>query len=117
MGDGSQAGRGPGAVWNGAALARGLEFSAREKGVRFMLNRHMDEIIREQQFSGRVIGIKASYTPRFDPETGARLESLWQNGNIDERRETIYIRAKGRSSSAAAATAPIRSSAACSTPH
>jgi hypothetical protein len=30
---------GPGAVWNGAALTRGLEFSAREKGVRFMLNR------------------------------------------------------------------------------
>ena len=29
----------PGAVWNGAALTRGLEFSAREKGVRFMLNR------------------------------------------------------------------------------
>ena len=85
---------GPGAVWNGAALTRGLEFSAREKGVKFMLNRRMTEIIREQQFSGRVLGIKASYTPRFNPETGARLESLWSNGNIDERRATIYIRAK-----------------------
>ena len=41
-----------------------------------MLNRRMTEIIREQQFSGRVLGIKASYTPRFDPDTGARLESL-----------------------------------------
>ena len=85
---------GPGAVWNGAALTRGLEFSAREKGVKFMLNRRMTEIIREQQFSGRVLGIKASYTPRFDPDTGAQLESLWDNGNIDERRETVYIRAK-----------------------
>ncbi|HVZ15174.1 MAG TPA: FAD-binding protein, partial [Bauldia sp.] len=56
--------------------------------------RHMDEIIREQQFSGRVIGIKASYSPRFNPETGVRLESFWQNGNIDERRETIYVRAR-----------------------
>jgi FAD binding domain len=93
MGDGSKL-AGPGAVWNGAALTRCLEFSAREKGVRFMLNRRMTEIIREQQFSGRVLGIKASYTPRFDPDTGARLESLWQNGNIDERRATIYIRAK-----------------------
>ena len=54
----------------------------------------MDEIIREQQFSGRVIGIKASYTPRFAPETGARLESFWQNGNTDERAPTIHIRAK-----------------------
>jgi len=71
-----------------------LEFSAREKGVRFILNRHMDEIIREQQFSGRVVGIRASYSPRTDPVTGRRLESLWQNGNVDDRTETIYIRAR-----------------------
>jgi hypothetical protein len=83
-----------GARTNGAALARPLEFSAREKGVRFILNRHMDEIIREQQFSGRVVGIRASYSPRFDPQTGAQLQSLWQNGNIDDRAETIYIRAR-----------------------
>src|ERR1700754_384380 len=75
----------PGAVWNGAALTRGLEYSAREKGVKFMLNRRMTEIVREQQFSGRVLGIRASYSPRFSPETGSRLESLWSNGNIDER--------------------------------
>ncbi|HZM44429.1 MAG TPA: FAD-dependent oxidoreductase [Burkholderiales bacterium] len=85
---------GPGAVWNGAALTRGLEFSAREKGVRFMLNRRMTEIIREQQFSGRVLGVRASYTPRFDLSTKARLESYAQNGNIDERRATVNIRAK-----------------------
>jgi succinate dehydrogenase/fumarate reductase flavoprotein subunit len=84
----------PGAVNNGAALARPLEFAAREKGVRFIVNMHMDEIIREQQFSGRVIGVKASYSPRFDPSTGRRLESYFQNGNIDDRRETIYIKAK-----------------------
>src|SRR5687767_2782448 len=84
----------PGARINGAALSRGLEFSAREKGIRFLLNRHMDEIIREQQFSGRVVGIRASYSPRFDPQTGARLESLWQNGNVDDRTETIFIRAR-----------------------
>jgi len=83
-----------GARTNGAALARPLEFSAREKGVQFILNRHMDEIIREQQFSGRVVGIRASYSPRFDSVSGARLESLWQNGNIDDRSETIYIRAR-----------------------
>jgi hypothetical protein len=84
----------PGWVYGGFCLSRCLEFSAREKGIRFILNRHMDEIIREQQFSGRVLGIKASYTPRFDLETGVRLESFWQNGNTDERAATIYIRAK-----------------------
>jgi len=85
---------GPGAVWNGAALTRGLEFSAREKGVQFMLNRRMTEVIREQPFAGRVLGVRASYTPRFDLSTKARLESYSQNGNVDERRETINIRAK-----------------------
>src|SRR5262245_40033478 len=84
----------PGWVYGGFCLSRCLEFSAREKGVRFMLNRHMDEIIREAQFTGRVLGIKASYTPRFDPETGARLESFWQNGNTDERTAAITIRAR-----------------------
>jgi FAD binding domain len=84
----------PGWVWGGFAISRSMEFSAREKGVRFMLNRHMDELIREQPFSGRVLGVKASYTPRMHPETGARLESFWQNGNIDERAGTIYIRAR-----------------------
>jgi hypothetical protein len=93
MGDGAKVAS-PGARTNGAALSRCLEFSAREKGVRIMLNRHMDEIIREQQFSGRVVGIRASYSPRLDPRTGARLESLWQNGNIDDRTETIFIRAR-----------------------
>jgi hypothetical protein len=84
----------PGAVWNGAALTRCLEFSAREKGVRFMLNRRMTEIIREQPFSGRVVGVRASYTPRFTPGTKTRMESYAQNSNIDERRATISIRAR-----------------------
>ena len=84
----------PGWIYGGFAISRSLEFSAREKGVRFMLNRHLDEIIREQPFAGRVLGVKASYTPRMHPETGARLESFWRNGNVDERAETIYIRAR-----------------------
>ena len=84
----------PGWIQGGFALARCLEFSAREKGVRFMMHRHMDEIIREQQFSGRVLGVKASYTPRLNPQTGERLEGYWHNGNIEEKREHIYIRAR-----------------------
>jgi FAD binding domain-containing protein len=84
----------PGWVYGGFVIARSMEFSAREKGVRFMLNRHMDELIRERPFSGRVLGVKASYSPRMHPETGARLESFWQNGNVEERAETIHIRAR-----------------------
>ncbi|MBF9052159.1 FAD-binding protein [Roseobacter sp. HKCCD9010] len=84
---------GPGAVRNGVALARPLEFSAREKGVKFMLHRHFDELVREDQFSGRVLGVKASYSPRQDPETGEPLRSYWQRGNIDERRDRVRIRA------------------------
>src|ERR1700704_4292870 len=84
----------PGWVYGGFVIARSLEFSAREKGGRFLLNRHMEEVIREQPFGGRVLGVKASYTPRTHPQTGERLESFWQNGNIDERAETIHIRAR-----------------------
>ncbi len=92
MADGSVT-AGPDVVNNGTALSRPLEFSAREKGVPFMLNQRLVEVVREQQFSGRVLGIRTSYTPRHDPDTGERLESLWQNGNIDERR-SLNIRAR-----------------------
>ncbi len=85
---------GPNAVANGAALSRSLEFSAREKGVEFMLHRRFDEIVREEPFSGRVLGITAHYSPRQHPETGELLQSLWQDGNVDERRETVTIRAR-----------------------
>jgi hypothetical protein len=85
---------GPGAVTNGAAISRCLEFAAREKGIRFMLFRHLDEIVREQPFAGRVLGITASYTPRQHPETGALMQSLWQQGNVEETRPVVRIRAR-----------------------
>jgi hypothetical protein len=82
------------AVSNGVALARPLDFSAREKGVEFMFHRHFDELVREQPFSGRVLGIRAHYSPRHHPETGELLQSYWQNGNVEEQRETVSIRAR-----------------------
>src|SRR5690606_29957450 len=85
---------GPNAVRNGVALARPLEFSAREKGVMFMLNRRFTEIVREEPFAGRVLGIRATYSPRHHPQTGERSGSFWQRGNLGERRETINIRAR-----------------------
>jgi hypothetical protein len=83
-----------GAVSNGAALARSLEFSAREKGVQFMLLRKFTDLVREQPFAGRIVGIEAKYSPRMHPETGELMRSLWQNGNVEETRETIRIRAR-----------------------
>jgi hypothetical protein len=85
---------GPGTYSNGAALARPLEFSAREKGVRFMLNRAFEDLVREQPSSGRILGIEASYAPRNHPETGEPLRSYWQNGNVEETRGTVRIRAR-----------------------
>lgn len=81
----------PNAVRGGGIMTRCLEYSAREKGVRFMFFRHMDEIIRDS--NGRVVGVEASYTPRFDPDTGERLESFWSAGNIEDTRDKIRIKA------------------------
>jgi hypothetical protein len=83
---------GPNAVYGGGLLNRCLEFSAREKGVRFMLNRYMTEIIRDK--SGQVVGVRATYTPRFDPDTHQQLKSYWSNGNINETRDTITVKAR-----------------------
>ncbi|HVZ14664.1 MAG TPA: FAD-dependent oxidoreductase [Bauldia sp.] len=83
----------PGWAFGGFVVARSLEYSARKKGAQFMVNRHMDEIIREGG-TGRVIGVKASYSPRFNPETGERLESYWNNGNIEEKKDVIHVRAR-----------------------
>lgn len=78
---------------NGHRIIRPLEKAARAKGVKFMLNRHADKIFREGQFSGRVLGISASYTPRILPGTEKRLESFYKDGNIDETRPTVTIKA------------------------
>lgn len=78
----------------GAALIRPLERAARKKGAKFLMNRHADRLIREEQFSGRVLGVEASYTPRILPGTNKRLESYYSDGNIDDTRPTVFIRAK-----------------------
>jgi hypothetical protein len=85
---------GPGALSNGVALARPLEFSAREKGVQFMLNRAFDELVRERPFAGRILGVEASWSQRRHPETGEPLQSYWRNGNIEEQRPLVRIRAR-----------------------
>ncbi|MEE2839705.1 MAG: FAD-dependent oxidoreductase [Acidobacteriota bacterium] len=78
----------------GTNLMRPLEASARKKGVRFLLNYHMDVILRETPISGRVLGIKASYTPTLLPGTTTPLRSFRSQGNIDMDVETVTVKAR-----------------------
>ena len=56
----------------------------------------MDEIIREQQFSGRVIGIRASYSPRIDPADGrASGEPLAERQRRRSHRDDLHPGAQG----------------------
>jgi hypothetical protein len=85
---------------NGVGLTRPLEKSAREKGVEFIMNHHMDKIYREASGGavmgeeGNVVGIMASYTPRIMP---GKTEPLVDHkdfllSNIDST-ETVYVKA------------------------
>lgn len=75
----------------GTDLMRGLEGAARQKGVQFLLNYHMDSLHRDT--SGRVVGLTAHYTPRVLPD-GKRLESFRSDGNIASTKATITVHAK-----------------------
>ena len=77
----------------GAGLIRPLEASARSKGIQFLLNYHMDHILRDGS-AGNVTGISASYTPRFLPGSTIPLRSYRQQGNIQLSKENISIGAK-----------------------
>jgi len=72
---------------------RPLEVSARKKGVRFLLNYHMDVIFRQTPTSGPVIGIKASHTPKIMPGSTVPLKSLRSDGNIDLTTPTVTVKA------------------------
>jgi hypothetical protein len=78
----------------GTNLMRPLEASARKKGVKFLLNYHMDTLFREKPDSGKVLGIQASYTPTILPGTTTPLKSFRTDGNIDMSTKTVTVRAK-----------------------
>ena len=77
----------------GGGIYRPLEISARNKGVRFLFNYHMDIIIREMPNSGRVLGVEASYTPRYLPGETTPMKSFHAKGNIDLTQANITIKA------------------------
>lgn len=77
----------------GIGLTRPLEVSARKKGVQFLMNHHMDTIFRETPSSGRVLGVRASYSPRMLPGTSTPLRDVYTEGNIDST-STVTVKAK-----------------------
>lgn len=78
----------------GTDLMRGLEASARAKGVKFLLNFHMDTLFRAKDGKGRVVGLEAHYTPKVVPATGKPLESFRSEGNLKTEKKTVTIHAK-----------------------
>ncbi len=78
----------------GTSLMRALEDSARRKGVKLLLNYHMDVIFREAPLSGRVTGIQAHYTPTILPGSTAPLGSFRTDGNIVMDKQTVTVKAR-----------------------
>ncbi len=80
----------------GTGFVRPLEASAREKGVKFLLNYKMTGIIRESSAEGgdgRVLGITAKYTPTVLPGGTTPLRSYRSEGNLDHTEPGLTIRA------------------------
>lgn len=77
----------------GIAISRPLEKTLRDEGAEFLLNYHMDKIYREGIFEGEVMGIQASYSPTILPGESEPLESLMSEGNIEETKENVNIKA------------------------
>lgn len=78
----------------GYALMRPLEASARKKGVKFLLNYHMDELFRENDNTGRVVGLRASYTPKINPDTKEKLLPFRTEGNVERSEKTLAVYAR-----------------------
>ena len=78
---------------NGIGVTRPLEKSLRDAGVPFLMNYHMDTIIREGGNNGRVQGVIASYTPTILPGETEPLKGFFSEGNIDCTKDNISVKA------------------------
>jgi len=75
--------------WNGTALMRPLEASARKLGVQILLQHSMTGLIREEQFSGRVLGIMVTHegkTLNVQARRGVVLGTGGHTSNVNLRR-------------------------------
>lgn len=89
-GQGAESPRGSG----GTGIYRPLEVTARKKGVKFLFNYHMDVIFREHANAGRVLGVQASFTPRYLPGESSPMKSFHSDGNIELSKSDITVSAK-----------------------
>ena len=74
---------------NGTALMRPLEASARKLGVKILLEHSMTGVIRDEQFSGRVLGITATHegkTVNIQARRGVVLSTGGHTSNVNFRR-------------------------------
>lgn len=78
----------------GMGVVRPLERTFRAAGGRILLNYHMDMLYRERQFSGRVLGVKAHYSPTILPGELEPLKSLWSNNSIETTQPVVNVKAK-----------------------
>ena len=81
---------------NGTGLIRPLEASARAKGIKFLLSYKMTRLLRAASVEaqpGRVLGLTATYSPRFLPGETTPLQSYRADGNIACTQPTVRIRA------------------------
>src|SRR4030095_1552877 len=83
-------------VRGGAGRVRPLEASAGAKGVKFLLHYKMTSLIRTVASDGnpgRVVGLTAQYTPRILPGATTPLQSYRSDGNINNTKTSLSIRA------------------------
>src|SRR5712692_1263611 len=74
---------------NGTALMRPLEASARKLGVQILLRHSMTGLVREEQFSGRVLGITVTHegkTLYIQARRGVVLSTGGHTSNVNFRR-------------------------------
>jgi len=74
---------------NGAALMRPLEASARKLGVQILLRHSMTGLVREEQFSGMVLGITVTHegkTLNIQARRGVVLSTGGHTSNVNFRR-------------------------------
>ena len=74
---------------NGTALMRPLEASARKLGVQILLRHSMTGLIREEQFSGRVLGVTVTHegkTLNIQARRGVVLSTGGHTSNVNFRR-------------------------------
>ena len=74
---------------NGTALMRPLEASARKLGVQILLQHSMTGVVRNEQFSGKVLGITATHegkTLNIQAKRGVVLSTGGHTSNVNFRR-------------------------------